>query len=233
MTNNWTGRLSGNDYLYVIARFAVRLAQSIVGGEIIGNNHPYGDLRLVDRPTDTEVFWEVKASGLSSGPIICRDQLERHLENSERCEQGYVFVLYQNREWQKGRWRYLPRQNRTQKTLEKFLLLNVREVFVVHISVVEAIFRARKRNVRCYNMQRGPKTYLKIYPGILRSLVDDVGGLSDFGLKSDDYVVKKKRQIIRFQSQKVQILVSTIRIKLPTDISFDVAEMESEILQPA
>ncbi len=37
-------RLSGNDYLYVIERFTVRIARSIVGGEITKANNPYGDL---------------------------------------------------------------------------------------------------------------------------------------------------------------------------------------------
>ncbi|MBI2003785.1 MAG: hypothetical protein HYS78_02305 [Parcubacteria group bacterium] len=229
-----TGRLSGNDYLYVIARFAVRVAKSIVGGEITGPNHPYGDLHLVDNPTDSEVFWEVKASGLSSGPIICRDQLERHIENSERCEHGYVFVLYQNRKWHKGKWRYLPqRMARTERSLEKFLVLSMKEVFVVHISVVDAIFRSRPRDVRCFNMQRGPKTYLKIYPGVLRKLVDSPKRLADLGLEPDDYVVEAERQVIRFQNWKIQVLVSTIRTKYASEVSFDVAELESEIIQPA
>ena len=215
---NRTGRLSGNDYLYVIERFAVRVAKSIVGGEMTEPNNPFGDLYHQKE----NAFSEVKGSGLSSGPIVEVNQLERHLDDIERHDHQYVFVLYRNRRWEHGRWVYLPRRaGRTQKALEKFLTLNVREVYILHISVVEAIFRnCPEKDIKCYLMQRGPKTYIKLYPGKMKKLVRRHGALADFGLEPDDYAIESGRRAAKFNGQSIQVAVSTIKPKQLSEEAF-------------
>ncbi len=220
-------RLSGNGYLYVIERFAIRLAKSIVGGEITGPNNPYGDLYH----KESGAFSEVKAAGLSRGPIIERDQLERHFADLEKHDHWYIFVLYDSRKWNKGKWVYLPRRvGRTENALQNFLKLNVKEVWSVHISVIEAIFRFRKRDIRCYNMQRGPKTYLIIYPGFLKKLVRESRLLADLGLEPNDYLVETRQEFVRFQGKAIRIEVSAIKPKSFSEESFQFPEAEPEFV---
>lgn len=227
MANNWTGRLSGNDYLYVIEKFAVRVAKSIVGGEITEQNNPYGD--LYHRGSDS--FSEVKAAGLSAGAIVDKGQFERHLADLERHDHRYAFVLYNSRRWEHGRWVYLPQKaSKTKGTLEKFLTLNVREVHVVHISVIEAIFRnCPKKDLKCYLMQRGPKTYIRLYPGKIRSLVNQPGSLKELGLNPDDYLVRvSRKRVARFDDRTVKVEVLTIKPRPISEVSFPpVSELAS------
>ena len=218
MANSWTGRLSGNGYLYVIESFAVRVAKSIVGGEITEPNNPLGDLYH----RGPKSYSEVKAAGLSAGPIVDRDQFDRHLEDLEQHDHRYVFVLYNGRRWENGRWIYLPQKaSRTRGTLEKFLTLNVREVHVVHISVIEAIFRnCPKKDLKCYLMQRGPKTYIRLYPGKIRNIVNEPECLVELGLDPNDYLVGVRKRVVRFDGRAIPVEVLTVRPKPFSDESF-------------
>lgn len=228
MANSWTGRLSGNGYLYVIESFAVRVAKSIVGGEITEPNNPYGD--LYHRGADS--FSEVKAAGLSAGAIVDKNQFERHLADLEHHDHRYIFVLYNGRRREDGRWVYLPQKaSKTKSTLEKFLTLNLREVHVVHISVIEAIFRnCPKKDLKCYLMQRGPKTYIRLYPGKIRSLVNEPGSMAELGLNPEDYSVGVKKKIAKFDGRALKVKVLTVKPRPISEVSFPPV---SELASPA
>src|SRR3989344_5910038 len=119
-------KLTYRECLETIDAFGVKVAQSIIGGKPLHHSHHAGDLH--DRQLN--LFWEVKASGLSNGPIIEESQLERYHEDIYQCDRYYVFVCYTNRGPWRGKIRNLPvriGKAHGQAGLEKFLTENTRE----------------------------------------------------------------------------------------------------------
>jgi hypothetical protein len=207
-------------HLAVIEKFGVEIAQSVVGGEITRPNDPNGDLYHDGQ----NAYFEVKASGTSSGAIIVKDQLERHLDNLERQEQYYVFVFYLNRVWQNGRFLYTTLRNaKTRLALENFLVKNLREIQIVHVEVIDSIFRYQSKlgRVRTYVMKRGPKTYVKIRGEEVRSLAVGDTELGKFGFDPGKFSVSNGRKTIRFKGFRRKISFLKIEPK-PDQIKSDI-----------
>lgn len=219
-------RLSYPECLQVIEQFGVRVAQSIIGGEVTDSSHPCGDLYHAER----NAFSEVKVSGISGGPIIPEEQLGRHYEDSDRCDREYVFVLYANRKWIRGKYVYLPiRMGKDEATLRRFLVRSIKVVYVVHVSVVWAVYEMHKRNgtVQEYMMQRGLKRYIKIPHADLRSMVTNIQTLSQFGLNPDQYILQQTHELARFRNFKIPVPVFRIMPRVEVDgDSFDVVALE-------
>jgi len=214
-----SSRLSYGECLGVIKDFGVRVSRSLFGGIILSPNDPRGDLFHPETPA----FSEVKASGLSGGPLVVLTQLERHQENLESHDHLYSFVLYKDRGRHRGKRRNLPiRMGKNEHTLRKFLAVNARRVYRIHLSIVLATVRAHPEWIKTYQMARGPKTYLRIPPKHLEKLAGtDLETWQSLSLNPSDYQFQECRDVVRFRNYRVSVLVYRITPIVATDDSFD------------
>lgn len=189
--------LSYHEKLQIIENFSVRFAQSIIGGTKTPPNDPYGDLCHEDG-----TYSEVKGSGNSSGAIIRRKQLNRHCTGPT---QNYVIVFRENRFLKDGQWCYPTLQKaRTPKTLEKYLLETVREVYVVDKMAVKKLYlklRRRPGREKEHQFRTGPKIYIKMRPS------DFIGAVL-FG-----YAHSSELRMVQFESQTVRFGLNRIVAK--------------------
>ena len=214
-------RLSYSESLKEVELFAVKVAQSLVEGEITRPNHPQGDLYNAD----VNCFYEVKGSQLSAGPIICEEQLARHHEDLERSDQRYVFVMYEGRVWKDGRYQYLTVRmgRRGQNVLRRFLASRIRKVYVLHVSVVMGIyeFHRQRGDIQEYMMQRGLKRYVKIPDTDLRSLGKDRELLRRFSLEPLEYIADERLELGAFRNFRLQVPVVRVLPNPILDVGLD------------
>lgn len=220
---------SSSECLYVIEKFGREIAKMIVGGSELPLNHSCGDLEHKDGS-----YSEVKASQVSAGPIIPQEQLIRHYEDWRRCER-YVFVLYEGRRWDSEKGKYISMPVRIgmgqgERALRAYLAQKLKAVYVVHVSVVWAIFQFHKEkgDLQNYPMQSGRRIYVKIPYTDLKNIAKDQRVLSQFQLDLGGYEVQNQdeRQLqvsyFRPRVNVVKILSNTIT----DDDSFNVVEFE-------
>ncbi len=228
MAANLGLRLSYSECLREIEQFGMKVAQDVEGGEVTAPNHRSGDLFHLDRG----LFSEVKASGISAGPIITEDQLIRHYEECGEYDCQYIFVMYEGREWSRGKYHYLPVKmgKRGQKVLRRFLVKKLTQVYVVHVSVIWSIYETHRRrgSIQEYEMQRGTKRYIKITSADLKRISTEKRTLADFGLKHSEYEVTKELKLARYGGFKSAVPVTRIlrSVSFEADVSFDVAAIE-------
>ncbi len=171
--------LSRSEQLKIIEKFAIRVAQGIVGGTITGTNHPDGDLFHTDG-----FFSEVKSCNTNSGAIIRKKQLRHHCRGKTR---NYILVFHTNRYWENGRWHYVTlKRCRTPKTAEQYLVENINEVVIIGTGAMRELYRKlRRRSERTHYFQSGPKTYIKVrscdfFPALVK----------EYGLSTRHYFIK-------------------------------------------
>lgn len=221
-------RLTYGECLQVIANFGVHVAQSLVGGMITETNHPHGDLH---HPL-FNLYSEVKTSGLNGGPLIRQEQLERQLDAGEHHDLNYVMVLYQDRGVFRGARRSLPiRMGKDQRSLESFLARRTSEIFVVHLSVVEAMFREAEKGGKIkehFFKTGGYRRFFRMSPAQLRSLVEDPGLFEKMNLDLSNYRVETSLEMAKFRNFKIPVKLSKIVFPYHLDDdSFDVAAIEA------
>lgn len=133
-------RLTYSECLQVIEDFGVRVSRGLFGGVILAPNDPRGDLYH----PESNAFSEVKASGLSGGPLVVIEQLERHQEGLEHCDRLYAFVLYNDRGKYRGKRCNLPiRMGTCEHNLRRFLAENAKEVYRIHTEAFERLVLVR------------------------------------------------------------------------------------------
>ncbi|HWA64562.1 MAG TPA: hypothetical protein VG866_01785 [Candidatus Paceibacterota bacterium] len=210
--------------LETIDSFAVAVAQKIVGGTPLHHSHFNGDL------DNDGVYFEVKASGLSSGPIIEETQLLRYFEQTDH-ECYYLFICYVNRGAWRGKRRNLPLRiirSAGESGLKKFLAENIRAVYLIPISVIQAIYEKERMvgRVKTHAMKTGPKTYFRLrYPDL--RLILAPGGLEKFGLTMSDFVFDTRSVTKRIERFKIRFEFYRITSRaVAEDSSFDIAEFE-------
>ena len=223
-------KLNYRECLETIDTFAVRVAQRIVGGALLHHSHRQGDLFHAEWGGYTEV----KASGLSNGPIIEESQLLRNCEDSENCVQNYIFVCYINRGQWRGKLRNLPiriGKSSGQAGLERFLTHNLRMVYIIPVAVIQAIYEKEKEagKVVTHGMKQGPKTYFRLRYPYLNSLTRDTSSFGHFGLNSTHYDIENEMRRFRLgrYSASVTILKIVNKVAIEEDDSFDIAKFEA------
>lgn len=221
--------LSYSECLKVIEKFGVRVAQSIVGGVITKTNHSGGDLFHVQLNS----FTEVKACGLSHGPIIREEQVGRQIELLETNDLNYAIVMYKDRGQFLGKYCSLPiRMGKNEAALELFLARSTKEIYVIHVSVIHAIFKSedRRGNVKEHNFKHGGyRRLLRLYPGRLRKIVENLYVVVELGLDPTSYNVERELRIAKFRNFKIPVMVSRIeRRQIVEDDSFDVETLEAK-----
>lgn len=224
-------RLSYPECLQVIERFGVRVAQSIIGGVITKTNHSNGDLFH----PQFNSFTEVKACGLSHGPIIREEQISRQIELLEANDLNYAIVMYKDRGQFRGKYCSLPiRMGRNEAALELFLARSTREIYVVHASVIHAIFESedRRGNVKAHNFKHGGyRRLLRLYPGRLRKIVENPHTIAELELNPIAYTIERELRIAKFGNFKIPVTVSRITHRqIVEDDSFDVATLEAKLV---
>ena len=172
----------------------------------------------------------MRRSGVAAGPIICEEQLRRHYEDCEQFDRQYIFVMYEGREWRKGKYHYLPIRmgRRGQNVLRRFLVWKLRKVYVLHVSVIWAIYEYYRRqgSIQEYMMQRGLKRYIKVPDADLKRIANDIEALSQYGLSTADYTLNRRLEMARFRQFKVPTEVVRITCTKSLDDSFDVGALE-------
>lgn len=195
--------------LYFIESFMCEVAQSIWGGEKTGPNDRDGDLYDSARGA----YAEVKASCQSGGAIIRKSQLDRHCKGLEHLDRDYVLGFYRNKgKDAQGKFRSLTcRVGKTRRLLEDFLVERTDEIYIVHISVVSALYqRLRGREEREWHMKEGPRRGLKMRANRFRPFIDDVQRLAKIGLDPSDYIVERTPETARFGKRRIPVTVSRI-----------------------
>jgi hypothetical protein len=191
-----------------IEKFAIKVAQSLEGGMFTEANHRGGDLYHAACNT----FSEVKGSGISGGAIIRKDQLNRHFQALEYQDCNYVLVFYENRSQFRGKRRCVTfRKGRTPALLNLFLAANIKEIFVVHVSIIAALYKKRRqKDERTYVMQSGPKTYVKMRPPLFKSLVEGKQGFINLKLVPEAYRISRQPELIEVENCRFRAFVSRI-----------------------
>jgi len=225
--------ISYAESLVVIRDFGAQVAKKVTGDRIIKrSNDRNGDLhnpRTGDRT-------EVKASNLGgAGAIIPKGQLERYCD-ADNCNWWYAVVYYRGRGQYGGKYRCIPTfigKYEGQEALVDFLIRSVSEVYVVHISIIRAIFDIS--TLRDYELQgdRGPKEYVNISKAHLNRVFQKDSNLwREMELNSSNYQFHRTEGVtIRIGRKNARVTISRITPDPKTldDVSFDPATLEREV----
>lgn len=196
------------DKLRVIELFARDVAQSIWGGIQTAINSKYGDLY----DEEGYVFAEVKGAGDSQGVIVRKSQLELHMEGLGHCRREYVLVYYKNVGKHKDKRRSLTSIVGTTKArLQNFLAERTREMYIVDVRVVNAIYQVWKaKDERNWNMKEGLRTGLKLRACRFLPYVQDVQRLSELQLDPVEYVASQQQESAHFGDREIPVTVFRI-----------------------
>ncbi len=186
--------LSRAERLKAIEKFAVLIAQGVVGGKVTALNHPDGDLEH-----SGGLFSEVRSANVTSGAIIRKKQLRQHCRRGKTL--NYVLVFHNNRWWDNGRYYYTTlKKCRTSKQAEDYLIENLTGVYIVGVGAMRILYRKlRRRRERTHYFKSGPKTYIKL------RACDFFPYLRRAGFRSD-----QKHYSVRVGSRRVGVLVHRI-----------------------
>lgn len=213
--------------LEVMDTFGVHVTQSVLGGEKLQHSDRRGDLQIVGS------FIEVKTSGLSNGPIIEEEQLQRNYEDS--FPHDYVFLCYKNRGDWRGTTRNLPLRifrNQGRRGLEDFLIRNTKILYVFPVSVIWALYEKAKNNGRVvtYDLKTGPKTYFRVRYPDLKAITghNHSEAMRELDLEPRAYSLAIQPNIAaRFDRCKVPLRVARITaVPVEADDSFDIRVFE-------
>jgi len=211
--------------LETIESFAHKVAQVIWGGEILDHGNHGGDLYN----PNSQKFSEVKASGLSNGPIIEESQMLRNCESINH--ESYIFVCYCNRQEYKGKIRNMPVRiirSHGVKGLLEFLSQNTTCVFVVPTPILYALYLSEIRlgRIRTYNMKDRTKTYFRLRYPDLTALMEQK--FEKFGLNPKHYSSSKENRVITIDGRKITLEIGRVLISEDQKSdSFDVSDFES------